>query len=144
MAFGRARALGKDEHIESTVEGFARVGKAQLEITPPGQRKHVEQGRDEEVVEGSGEKEPGAGARRLRVAEVAEVFEHLAGHGYRDASPDESGERVFEKRSVEGRDMVGDDEHGFAGGDLARGWDDRRVGQKPDQRTDYGFKEGGS
>ena len=66
--FSGARALRKDQHVEAAIHGLAGVGKAGLEVALPGERKDVEERRDEQISERAEERKAavGSGSRKWR------------------------------------------------------------------------------
>src|SRR5579863_6377178 len=71
---------------------------------------------------------------------MAEVVEHLTGHGDGYAAADAAGERVLEQGTVVSADVVADDNHRLGGAEIA-GRNDARLGQKANQGPQDGFGE---
>src|ERR1700722_11755512 len=87
--------------------------EAALKIAHAGQREDVKQQRCEEVIERAENVEMVVSLAYIWVAEVAEVFEHLASHGASEVAANGAGESIGDERAVPFGDMVGNDNHGL-------------------------------
>ncbi len=138
LAVVAAGAFGEDEDGVAAVEGVAGVGEGAAEAAQAGKREDVEEGGQEPV----GERGEGVEERVVLVAGVAEVLEHLAGHGDGDVAAELGWERVEDQRAVVGGDVVGDDQEGAVRGLGGGAGGDAGGGEEPDQRARDDFEKG--
>jgi len=133
----------EEEDIEAVVEGIAGVGEAALEVAHARQREDVEEQCGEEVVQWAEDGKAVVARADIRIAEVAIVLEHFAGHGDGESAADGAGKPVGEDWAVPLSDVVGDDDHGLVRIEGSVGLaEDGWVGEKGDQRNDDCFHEG--
>ena len=143
LSFCRTRAFREDEHVEAAVHGAAGMSKAGLEIAAARQREHIEERGEQKVIKRTGKEEASGWMLRFGIAEAAVVLQHLSGHGHGDLAPQDTRQRILHQRSVERRDVIGDDEQGGVG--LQHGRRNHTRGrEKPDEGAHHCFDKRGT